>query len=167
MSRRGNWIGFASVNFGGVVIDDLRLRTGKTGFSLGAPSKPDPASRTDTGLRFGFLTEPQERITAAECEAYHAAVEQLVARPRRYGLPRSRSRWPRLQSKREKENGCPPAPAKAKEARITDSRTLGDKVSLKEGLLSWMALRACAPAQTYVDMLLTDPPYGTTSELLG
>ena len=43
---QGKLIGFASVNFGGVVIDDFKVVDGKNGIFLGAPSKPDPASRT-------------------------------------------------------------------------------------------------------------------------
>jgi len=43
---QGKLIGFASVNFGGVVIDDFKVVDGKNGIFLGAPSKPDSASRT-------------------------------------------------------------------------------------------------------------------------
>ena len=55
---------------------------GKNGIFLGATplNLILPAGR-DTGLRFGFLTAPhRKRINAAGVEAYHAAVEQLVAR---------------------------------------------------------------------------------------
>nr|WP_330378582.1 hypothetical protein [Enterocloster clostridioformis] len=38
-------MGFASVNYGGVVIDDFKVVDGKNGIFLGAPSKPDPTSR--------------------------------------------------------------------------------------------------------------------------
>ena len=43
---QGKLIGFASVNYGGVVIDDFKVVDGKNGIFLGAPSKPDPTSRT-------------------------------------------------------------------------------------------------------------------------
>ena len=43
---QGKLIGFASVNIGGVVIDDFKVVDGKNGIFLGAPSKPDPTSRT-------------------------------------------------------------------------------------------------------------------------
>ena len=37
---QGKLIGFASVHFGGVVIDDFKVVDGKNGIFLGAPSKP-------------------------------------------------------------------------------------------------------------------------------
>lgn len=40
---QGKLIGFASVNYGGVVIDDFKVVDGKNGIFLGAPSKPDGA----------------------------------------------------------------------------------------------------------------------------
>ena len=78
---QGKLIGFASVNFGGVVIDDFKVVDGKNGIFLGAPSKPDPASRTGYRATVRIPDRAiQERINAAGVEAYHAAVEQLVAR---------------------------------------------------------------------------------------
>ena len=43
---QGKLIGFASVNFGGVVVDDFKVVNGQNGVFLGAPSKPDPTSRS-------------------------------------------------------------------------------------------------------------------------
>lgn len=47
---QGKLLGFASVNFGGVVVDDFKVVDGKNGVFLGAPSKPDP------GSKFGYRT---------------------------------------------------------------------------------------------------------------
>ena len=77
---QGKLLGFASVNFGGVVVDDFKVVDGKNGVFLGAPSKPDP------GSKFGYRTTArvtdrslQERLDAAAAEGYNAAVEKLVA----------------------------------------------------------------------------------------
>ena len=56
----------ASVNYGGVVIDDFKVVDGKNGIFLGAPSKPDPTSRT--GYRSTVRVNDratQERLNAA------------------------------------------------------------------------------------------------------
>ena len=69
---QGKLIGFASVNFGGVVIDDFKVVDGKNGIFLGAPSKPDPASRTGYRATVRIPDRAtQERINAAGVEAYH------------------------------------------------------------------------------------------------
>lgn len=63
---QGKLIGFASVNYGGVVIDDFKVVDGKNGIFLGAPSKPDPTSRT--GYRSTVRINDratQERLNAA------------------------------------------------------------------------------------------------------
>ena len=78
---QGKLIGFASVNYGGVVIDDFKVVDGKNGIFLGAPSKPDPTSRT--GYRSTVRINDratQERLNAAGAQAYHSAVEKLIAR---------------------------------------------------------------------------------------
>ena len=46
IEKQGKTMGFASVNIGGMVVDDFRVIDGKNGVFLGAPSKPDPTSRT-------------------------------------------------------------------------------------------------------------------------
>lgn len=50
---QGKLIGFASVNFGGVVIDDFKVVDGKRDF-LGAPLSPILPAGRDTGLQFDF-----------------------------------------------------------------------------------------------------------------
>ena len=86
---QGKLIGFASVNFGGVVIDDFKVVDGKNGIFLGAPSKPDPASRT----------------------------EQLVARAQAVRPAPIKEQMAEAAKQAGKENAARPAPAKAKEAR--------------------------------------------------
>ena len=115
---QGKLIGFASVNFGGVVIDDFKVVDGKNGIFLGAPSKPDPASRTGyrATVRIPDRTT-QERINAAGVEAYHAAVEQLVARAQAVRPTPIKEQMAEAAKQAGKENAARPAPAKAKEAR--------------------------------------------------
>ena len=88
---QGKLIGFASVNFGGVVIDDFKVRI------------PDRAT--------------QERINAAGVKAYHAAVEQLVARAQAVRPAPIKEQMAEAAKQAGKENAARPAPAKAKEAR--------------------------------------------------
>lgn len=115
---QGKLIGFASVNFGGVVIDDFKVVDGKNGIFLGAPSKPDPASRTGYRATVRIPDRAtQERINAAGVEAYHAAVEQLVARAQAVRPAPIKEQMAEAAKQAGKENTARPAPAKAKEAR--------------------------------------------------
>ena len=115
---QGKLIGFASVNFGGVVIDDFKVVDGKNGIFLGAPSKPDPASRTGYRATVRISDRAtQERINAAGVEAYHAAVEQLVARAQAVRPAPIKEQMAEAAKQAGKENAARPAPAKAKEAR--------------------------------------------------
>ena len=115
---QGKLIGFASVNFGGVVIDDFKVVDGKNGIFLGAPSKPDPASRTGYRATVRIPDRAtQERINAAGVEAYHAAVEQLVARAQAVRPTPIKEQMAEAAKQAGKENAARPAPAKAKEAR--------------------------------------------------
>ena len=115
---QGKLIGFASVNFGGVVIDDFKVVDGKNGIFLGAPSKPDPASRTGYRATVRIPDRAtQERINAAGVEAYHTAVEQLVARAQAVRPAPIKEQMAEAAKQAGKENAARPAPAKAKEAR--------------------------------------------------
>lgn len=65
------------------MIDDFKVVDGKNGIFLGAPSKPDPTSRT--GYRSTVRINDratQERLNTAGAQAYHSAVEKLIARGR-------------------------------------------------------------------------------------
>ena len=115
---QGKLIGFASVNIGGVVIDDFKVVDGKNGIFLGAPSKPDPTSRT--GYRSTVRIPDratQERINAAGTQAYHAAVEKLIARAEAVRPAPIREQMAQAAKEAGKENAARPAPARKKEAR--------------------------------------------------
>ena len=115
---QGKLIGFASVNFGGVVVDDFKVVDGKNGVFLGAPSKPDP------GSKFGYRTTArvtdrslQERLDAAAAEGYNAAVEKLVARAEALRPAPIREQMAKAAREAEKTNHERPAPARGKETR--------------------------------------------------
>ena len=115
---QGKLIGFASVNIGGVVIDDFKVVDGKNGIFLGAPSKPDPTSRT--GYRSTVRIPDratQERINAAGVQAYHVAVEKLIARAEAVRPAPIREQMAQAAKEAGKENAARSAPAKKKEAR--------------------------------------------------
>ena len=78
---QGKLIGFASVNIGGIVIDDFKVVNGKNGIFLGEPSKPDPTTRTGYRSTARVTNRAlQERLSAAAADGYNAAVERLIAR---------------------------------------------------------------------------------------
>lgn len=111
-------IGFASVNFGGVVVDDFKVVNGQNGIFLGAPSKPDPTSRT--GYRATVRINDratQERLNAAGVEAYHSAVEKLIARAEAVRPAPIREQMDKAGKEAAQKNAVRPAPAKGKEGR--------------------------------------------------
>ena len=115
---QGKLIGFASVNIGGVVVDDFKVVDGKNGVFLGAPSKPDPTSRT--GYRSTVRINDratQERLNAAGAQAYHSAVEKLIARAEAVRPTPIKEQMAQAAREAGKENAARTAPAKKKEAR--------------------------------------------------
>ena len=115
---QGKLIGFASVNFGGVVVDDFKVVNGQNGIFLGAPSKPDPTSRT--GYRSTVrITDraTQERLNAAGVEAYHTAVEKLIARAEAVRPAPIREQMDKAGKEAAQKNAARSAPAKGKEGR--------------------------------------------------
>ena len=115
---QGKLIGFASVNYGGVVIDDFKVVDGKNGIFLGAPSKPDPTSRT--GYRSTVRINDratQERLNAAGAQAYHSAVEKLIARAEAVRPTPIKEQMAQAAREAGKENAARTAPAKKKEVR--------------------------------------------------
>lgn len=116
---QGKLLGFASVNIGGVVIDDFKVVDGKNGVFLGAPSKADPSTRsgyrstarvTDRGL--------QQRLDALTVDAYGRAVEKLLARAQAVQRPAPiREQMAKAAKAAEKVNAERPAPARAQEGR--------------------------------------------------
>ena len=115
---QGKLIGFASVNIGGIVVDDFKVVNGKNGVFLGAPSKPDPTSRT--GYRStARVTDRalQERLDAAAAQGYTLAVEKLIARAEALRPAPIREQMANAAREAAKENAARTPPAKGKEAR--------------------------------------------------
>ena len=107
---QGKLIGFASVNYGGVVIDDFKVMDGKNGIFLGAPSKPDPTSRT------GYRSTVRVNDRATQ-ERLHSAVEKLIARAEAVRPTPIKEQMAQAAREAGKENAARTAPAKKKEAR--------------------------------------------------
>lgn len=115
---QGKLLGFASVNFGGVVVDDFKVVDGKNGVFLGTPSKPDPTSRT--GYRStARVTDRalQERLDAAAAEGYSVAVEKLIARAEAVRPAPIKEQMARAAKDAEKANAARSTPPKGKEAQ--------------------------------------------------
>ena len=115
---QGKLIGFASVNFGGVVVDDFKVVDGKNGVFLGAPSKPDPTSRT--GYRSTARVtnrDLQAQLDRAAAQGYNRAVEKLLARAEAVRPASIREQMAQAAQEAGKENAARPGPAKGKEAR--------------------------------------------------
>ena len=93
---QGKLLGFASVNFGGVVVDDFKVVDGKNGVFLGAPSKPDP------GSKFGYRTTARVTLVARAEALRPAPIREQMAKAAREA---------------EKTNHERPAPARGKETR--------------------------------------------------
>ena len=115
---QGKLLGFASVNIGGVVVDDFKVVDGKNGVFLGAPSKADPSTRSgyrstarvmDRGL--------QERLDALTVDAYGRAVEKLVARAEAVRPAPIREQMAKAAKEAEKHNAARPAQQRMQEAR--------------------------------------------------
>ena len=115
---QGKLIGFASVNIGGIVIDDFKVVNGKNGIFLGEPSKPDPTTRTGYRSTARVMNRAlQERLDSLTVEAYRQAVERLVARAEAVRPAPIREQMANAAKEAAKENSTRPAQAKGKEAR--------------------------------------------------
>ena len=115
---QGKLIGFASVNIGGIVIDDFKVVNGKNGIFLGEPSKPDPTTRTGYRSTARVTNRAlQERLSAAAADGYNVAVEKLIARAEALRPKPIREQMANAAKEAAKENAARPAPAKGKEAR--------------------------------------------------
>ena len=114
---QGKVIGFASVTVAGVTVDDFKVVNGKNGLFLGAPSKPDPGTRS--GYRATVRTDraTQERLDSAAYGAYNAAVEKLVARAEAVRPAPIKEQMAKAAQEASKENAARPTPEKGKEAR--------------------------------------------------
>ena len=115
---QGKLIGFASVNIGGIVIDDFKVVNGKNGIFLGEPSKPDPTTRTGYRSTARVTNRAlQERLSAAAADGYNMAVEKLIARAEALRPKPIREQMANAAQEAAKENAARPAPAKGQEAR--------------------------------------------------
>ena len=77
----GKLLGYASINIGGVVVDDFKVVDGKNGIFLSAPSKEAPGTRSGYRSTARVMNRAlQERLDSLTVEAYRQAVERLVAR---------------------------------------------------------------------------------------
>lgn len=165
---QGKLIGFASVNYGGVVIDDFKVVDGKNGIFLGAPSKPDPTSRT--GYRSTVRINDratQERLNAAGAQAYHSAVEKLIARAEAVRPTSIKEQMHRPQGRPGRK--MPPEPPRQRKRRsgmtgdVTSRQIVPKSPACPEGLFLMDGIEGLRSLPKHsVDMLLTDPPYGTT-----
>ena len=109
---------YASVNIGGIVIDDFKVVNGKNGIFLGEPSKPDPTTRTGYRSTARVTNRAlQERLSAAAADGYNMAVEKLIARAEALRPKPIREQMANAAKEAAKENATRPAPAKGKEAR--------------------------------------------------
>lgn len=115
---RGKLIGFASVNFGGVAVDDFKVFDGENGLFAGMPSKADPSSRTGYHNTTRITDRAlHEQLNGAVAEAYSAEVEKLVARAAPEKKPPIKEQMAQAAKAAEKGNVSHKAPARGKEAR--------------------------------------------------
>ena len=114
----GSLRGYASVNIGGIVVDDFKVVDGKNGMFLSPPSKE--SNRTRSGYRATTRVTSralQERLDALTVDAYNAAVEELVAKAEALRPAPIREQMARAAQAADKANAERPAPDKGKEAR--------------------------------------------------
>ena len=114
----GSLRGYASVNIGGIVVDDFKVVDGKNGMFLSPPSKE--STRTRSGYRATTRVTSralQERLDALTVDAYNTAVEQLVARAEALRPAPIREQMARAAQAADKANAERPATDKGKEAR--------------------------------------------------
>lgn len=165
---QGKLIGFASVNYGGVVIDDFKVVDGKNGIFLGAPSKPDPTSRTGYRSTVGSMTgPPRSGSMRREPRRTIQRWKSSSPGPRQSAPPRSRSRWHRPQGRPGRK--MPPEPLRQRRRRpgmtgdVTSRQIVPKSPACPEGLFLMDGIEGLRSLPKHsVDMLLTDPPYGTT-----
>ena len=113
ITPQGNMLGFASVNIGGVVVDDFKVMNGKNGMFLSPPSKPAP------GTRSGYVSttrirgrELQERLNALTVDAYNQAVEKLIARAEALRPAPIKEQMKEAAKEAKKHNAERPTPAR-------------------------------------------------------
>lgn len=122
IAPQGKLLGFASVNIGGMVVDDFKVVNGKNGIFMGSPSKPDPTTRSGYRATARITDrELQAQLDALAVDAYGRAVEALRARADAVLAQPAptpiKEQMAKAAKAAEKQNAERPAPAKAKEGR--------------------------------------------------
>lgn len=115
----GKLLGYASVNIGGVVVDDFKVvGRQKRNFS-DAPSKEAPGTRSGYRSTARVMNRAlQERLDSLTVEAYRQAVERLVARARGCpSCPHPGADGKGRAQEADKANAARPAPHRGKENR--------------------------------------------------
>ena len=114
----GKLLGYASVNIGGIVVDDFKVVDGKNGMFLSPPSKE--SNRTRSGYRATTRVTSralQERLDALTVDAYNTAVQKLVARAEAVRPAPIREQMAQAAREADMANASRPAPERGKEAR--------------------------------------------------
>ncbi len=115
---QGKVLGFASVNIGGVVVDDFKVVDGKNGVFLAPPSKADPKSRSGYRSTARVLDQNlQERLDALTVDSYGQAVEKLVARAQAVRPAPIKKQMEEAAKDAGKHNAARPAQQRTQEAR--------------------------------------------------
>lgn len=122
IAPQGKLLGFASVNIGGMVVDDFKVVNGKNGVFLGAPSKPDATTRSGYRATARITDrELQAQLDALAVDAYGRAVEALRARADAVLAQPApapiKEQMAKAAKAAEKQNAERPTPPKAKEGR--------------------------------------------------
>ena len=90
----------------------------RTGFSWVLPANPIPPAGRATAPQCGSMTgPPKERLNAVGAQAYHSAVEKLIARAEAVRPTPIKEQMAQAAREAGKENAARTAPAKKKEAR--------------------------------------------------
>jgi len=113
---QGNLLGFASVNVGGIRIDDFKIVQRKDGeLFVGMPSKPDAKSETGYRNTAHISKDFKADFNAAVISAYHAAKERAAEKP-----PPVKAQIKAAQKKADKANAGLPAPEKGAKTQEKD-----------------------------------------------
>lgn len=114
----GSLRGYASLNIGGIVVDDFKVVEGKNGMFLSPPSKEAPGTRRGYRSTTRVMSRAlQERLDALTVAAYNDAVQKLVARVEALRPAPIREQMAQAGWEADKANAEHPAPEKGKEAR--------------------------------------------------
>lgn len=118
---QGNLLGFATVEVGGVAVDNFKVVQGKNGVFLSNPSVRDdtsPSGFRSTARVYG--QELKDRLNEAAVESYNRAVAQLQERAGAVAALPIKEQMAQAGKEAAKQNAARPTPAKGKEARGND-----------------------------------------------